>query len=87
MHGWACLLRGRSRRIFEFEANLVYRMSSRTARTTQRNPVSKQNKKVQVVLDNFKKFGSWEERKTTRRCDVEDATSRKEDIEGMSCVL
>jgi hypothetical protein len=37
-------LGGRSRWISEFEASLVYRMSSRTARAVQRNPVSKQNK-------------------------------------------
>jgi hypothetical protein len=29
---------------FEFETSLVYRVSSRTARATQRNPVLKQNK-------------------------------------------
>jgi hypothetical protein len=41
-------LGGRSRRISEFEASLVYRVSSRTARATQRNPVStKQNKTKQ----------------------------------------
>jgi hypothetical protein len=34
-------LRGRDRLISEFEASLVYRVSSRTARATQRNPVSK----------------------------------------------
>jgi hypothetical protein len=28
----------------EFEASLVYRVSSRTARATQRNPVSKKKK-------------------------------------------
>jgi hypothetical protein len=33
-------LGGRGRRISEFEASLVYRVSSRTARDTQRNPVS-----------------------------------------------
>jgi hypothetical protein len=32
---------GRGRRISELEASLIYRMSSRTARTTQRNSVSK----------------------------------------------
>jgi hypothetical protein len=31
--------------ISEFEASLVYRVSSRTARATKRNPVSK-NKKI-----------------------------------------
>jgi hypothetical protein len=36
---------GRGRRISEFEANLVYRVSSRTARATQRNPVSKNKNK------------------------------------------
>jgi hypothetical protein len=34
-------LGGRGRRISEFEASLVYRVSSRTARATQRNTVSK----------------------------------------------
>jgi hypothetical protein len=33
-------LGGRGRRISEFKANLVYRVSSRTARAKQRNPVS-----------------------------------------------
>ena len=43
--GGACVssqhLEGRGRGISEFEANLVYRASSRTARATQRNPVLK----------------------------------------------
>jgi hypothetical protein len=34
-------LGGRGRRISEFEASLVYRVSSKTARARQRNPVSK----------------------------------------------
>jgi hypothetical protein len=38
-------LRGRGRRISEFEASLVYRVSSRTARATQRNPVSGKKKR------------------------------------------
>jgi hypothetical protein len=37
-------LGGRGRQISEFEASLVYRVSSRTARVTQRNPVSKKQK-------------------------------------------
>jgi hypothetical protein len=37
-------LGGRSRQISKFEASLVYRVSSRTARATQRNPVSKNKK-------------------------------------------
>jgi hypothetical protein len=36
---------GRGRRISEFEASLVYIVSSRTARVTQRNPVLKRKKK------------------------------------------
>jgi hypothetical protein len=37
-------LGGRGRWISEFEASLVYRVSSRTARATQRNPVLKNQK-------------------------------------------
>jgi hypothetical protein len=38
-------LGGRGRRISEFEASLVYKVSSRTARATQRNPVLGKKKK------------------------------------------
>jgi hypothetical protein len=38
-------LGGRGRQISEFEASLVYRVSSRTARDTQKNPVSKNKTK------------------------------------------
>jgi hypothetical protein len=38
-------LGGRGRQISEFKASLVYRVSSRTARGIQRNPVSKNQKK------------------------------------------
>jgi hypothetical protein len=38
-------LEGRGRQISEFKASLVYRVSSRKARATQRNPVSKNQKK------------------------------------------
>jgi hypothetical protein len=34
-------LGGKGRQISEFEASLVYGVSSRTAKATQRNPVSK----------------------------------------------
>ena len=37
-------LGGRGRKISEFEASLVYKVSSWTARATQRNPVSKKKK-------------------------------------------
>jgi hypothetical protein len=45
---------GRGRQISEFEASLVYRVSSRTARATQRNPVSK-NKNKNKKQNNNKK--------------------------------
>jgi hypothetical protein len=38
-------LGGRGRWISEFQDSLVYKVSSRTARATQRNPVSKNQKK------------------------------------------
>jgi hypothetical protein len=38
-------LGGRGRWISEFEASLVYKVSSRTASATRRNPVSKNQKK------------------------------------------
>jgi hypothetical protein len=41
-------LGGRVRRIFEFEDSLVYKVSSRTARATQRNPVLKKPKKTKT---------------------------------------
>jgi hypothetical protein len=42
-------LGGRGRRISEFEASLVYKVSSRTARAVQRNPVSKTKQKKEIV--------------------------------------
>jgi hypothetical protein len=38
---------GRGRRLPEFKANLVYRVSSRRAKASQRNHVSKQNNPTQ----------------------------------------
>ena len=37
------------RRISEFEASLVYKVSPRTARATQRNPVSKNKNKKTII--------------------------------------
>jgi hypothetical protein len=42
-------LGGRGRRISEFKASLVYRVSSRTAKATQRSPVSKKEKKKMLA--------------------------------------
>jgi hypothetical protein len=41
-------LEGRGRRISEFEASLVYKVSSRTAGAIQRNPVSKKQTNKQT---------------------------------------
>jgi hypothetical protein len=51
-------LGGRGRQIPEFEASLVYKVSSRTARAKQRNPVSK-NKKQATNNNNKKPAGSF----------------------------
>jgi hypothetical protein len=45
-------LGGRGRQISEFKASLVYRVSSRTARATQRNPVLKKQKQKQKQKEN-----------------------------------
>ena len=47
---------GRGRPISEFEASLVYRVSSRIARVTQRNPVSKKPKKKKKKERKKRKF-------------------------------
>jgi hypothetical protein len=48
-------LGGTGRQTSEFKANLVYRVSSRTAKTTQRNPVSKTNKQTNKQTKNKNK--------------------------------
>jgi hypothetical protein len=58
-------LGGRGRQISEFEASLVYRVSSRTVRAIQRNPVSK-NKKTKNKKTNKQKNNKniiWERKK------------------------
>jgi hypothetical protein len=53
--------RGRGRWISEFEASLVYKVSSRTARATQRNPVSKKKErnKQQQQQQQKKRMKFW----------------------------
>ena len=60
------LQRQRQADLCEVEASLVYRTSSRTARATQRTPVSKQNKTKQNKTKHhtqktelFTRKGSW----------------------------
>jgi hypothetical protein len=55
--------RGRGRWISELEASLVYRVSSRTARATQRNPVSK-NKQTNKKQTNKRKKEKQNKTKT-----------------------
>jgi hypothetical protein len=47
----------KSRQISEFKASLVYKVSSRTARATQRNPVLKNQKKkkkgLSIIMPNL----------------------------------
>jgi hypothetical protein len=50
-------LGGRGRRISEFEASLVYKVSSRIARATERNPVSKNKQKNNQTKPKQKKKG------------------------------
>jgi hypothetical protein len=48
-------LGGRGRQISEFKANLVYKVSSRTARAIQRNPVSGKKKKKEKKKEKKKR--------------------------------
>jgi hypothetical protein len=60
-------MEGRGRRISEFEASLVYGVSSRTARATQRNPVSKkQTNKTKQKITTTKKNLSGRSRERSR---------------------
>jgi hypothetical protein len=52
-------LGGRGKRISEFEASLVYKVSSRTARATQRNPLSKKGEKKKESTMNMWVCLTW----------------------------
>jgi hypothetical protein len=60
-------LGGRGRWISEFKAILVYRVSSRMARATQRNPVSKERKKKKRKKERKKKKRKEKKRKKKER--------------------
>jgi hypothetical protein len=60
-------LGGRGRRISEFEASLVYKVSFRTARATQRNPVSKQQQHQKKKKKKKKKERKKRGNKTTTK--------------------
>jgi hypothetical protein len=52
-------LGGRGRQISEFEASLVYKVSSRTARVIQRNPDLEKKKKSIMVISASSKESSF----------------------------
>jgi hypothetical protein len=52
-------LGGRGRQISEFEASLVYKVSSRTARAIQRNPISKNQEKTKPNQTKKPLFGIY----------------------------
>jgi hypothetical protein len=61
-------LGGRGRQISEFEASLVYKVSSRTAKATQRNSVSKnQNNTKQNKTKQNKKQNKTKQNKTNKQ--------------------
>jgi hypothetical protein len=70
-------LGGRDRQISEFEASLVYRVSSRTARAIQRNPVSKKKpkKKKEVICGLVSECPVFPDQNTLPLLDVTYATS------------
>jgi hypothetical protein len=55
-------LGGRGRQISEFEASLVYKVSSRTARAIQKNPVLKEKKKKRKKKQKKRKRKKKQER-------------------------
>jgi hypothetical protein len=66
-------LGGRGRQISEFEASLVYKVSSRTARAIQRNPVSKntKKKKKKKFLNNFSSMPGFFKGNKFRRVEMD----------------
>jgi hypothetical protein len=69
-------LGGRGRWISEFEASLIYRVSSRTARATQRNPVSKKQKqKNKKTKKQNKKTKKQKKKKEKKRLSDQVATA------------
>jgi hypothetical protein len=59
-------LGGRGRQISEFEASLVHRVSSRTARTAQRNPFSKKTPPKKKKQKNKKQSKEANKKKNSR---------------------
>jgi hypothetical protein len=73
-------LGGRGRQISEFKASLVYNVSSRTARATQRNPVSKKEKRKKELQGKHNQTGEGTEQNHLGSKDV--STNNKEITKG-----
>jgi hypothetical protein len=76
-------LGGRGRWISEFKASLVYRVSSRTARATQRNPVSKNKTKQNNNNNNNNKKPKPKPKKQNKTKQKKDCLSQKINEQGM----
>ena len=66
------------RRISEFEASLVYKVSSRTARATQRNPVLKKPTKKTNKQTNKQKKQKQKQKPKARKIKKENVLTWKE---------
>jgi hypothetical protein len=72
--------RDRGRRISKFEASLVYRVSSRTARATQRNPVPGEEKEKRREEKRREEKRREEKRREEKRRD----TQRNQNFKNLS---
>jgi hypothetical protein len=70
-------LGGRGRQISEFEASLVYRESSRTARAIQRNPISKTERERERDRDRDRDRERQRQRETETERDRDRESSVK----------
>jgi hypothetical protein len=75
-------LGGRGRWISEFEASLVYRVSSRTARAMQKNPVSKNKTNKQTNKQNPKKQKKKKKKESSAVVEIAPSTANN-----LNCVL
>jgi hypothetical protein len=73
-------LGGRGRWISEFKASLVYRVSSRTARATQRNPVSKNQKKKRKTENYWSRDLWWHMAPADNRLRAQMKQPLREDV-------
>jgi hypothetical protein len=70
----------RGRLISEFEASLVYRESSRTARATQRNPIFKKKRG-----EGGRKGKGKEKKKRNKKREKKPTKDKKRDISVYAC--